>query len=66
MDTDPQHLTEPSYSGCEWSALERLAGHEDWVSCLDTVQAEQGALLLASGGQDSTIRYAHSHIHHEN
>ena len=37
--------------------LERLSGHEDWVTSLDTVVMDN-SLLLASGGQDSTIRSA--------
>ena len=39
----------------EYAPLLRLAGHEDWVRCLDTV-VQGGALLLASAGQDALIR----------
>jgi len=41
--------------GCEWNLLERLRGHDDWVTSVDTVQT-QNSLLVASASQDSTIR----------
>jgi len=41
--------------GCEWDLLERLRGHDDWVTSVDTVQT-QNSLLVASASQDSTIR----------
>ncbi|XP_043201794.1 probable elongator complex protein 2 isoform X2 [Amphibalanus amphitrite] len=39
----------------EYTPLLRLAGHEDWVRCLDTVVLGD-TLLLASAGQDAIIR----------
>lgn len=44
-----------SYSGKEWRVLERLEGHEDWITNLDAVILGDN-LLVASGSQDSTIR----------
>ncbi|XP_037073825.1 probable elongator complex protein 2 [Pollicipes pollicipes] len=44
----------PGEDGAYAAAL-RLVGHEDWVRCLD-VAVVGGDLLLASGGQDATIR----------
>ncbi|XP_046737679.1 probable elongator complex protein 2 [Diprion similis] len=36
--------------------VQSLAGHEDWVRCLDFTFDNDGDVLLASGSQDSMIR----------
>ena len=33
-----------------------MAGHEDWVRCLDSVPDPRGGVVVASGGQDTYVR----------
>eukprot|EP00088_Acartia_fossae_P049297 TRINITY_DN5423_c0_g1_i6.p1 TRINITY_DN5423_c0_g1~~TRINITY_DN5423_c0_g1_i6.p1 ORF type:complete len:802 (-),score=139.46 TRINITY_DN5423_c0_g1_i6:13-2394(-) len=40
----------------EFSVLERLKGHEDWVTQVDTVELSEDTVLVATAGQDSIVR----------
>ena len=33
-----------------------MAGHEDWVRCLDSAPDPRGGVVVASGGQDTYVR----------
>ena len=33
-----------------------MAGHEDWVRCLDSVADPRGGVVVASGGQDTYVQ----------
>ena len=42
-----------------------MAGHEDWVRCLDSVPDPRGGVVVASGVLDSVVSFTSLHVDKE-
>ncbi|XP_059476492.1 elongator complex protein 2 [Neocloeon triangulifer] len=45
-----------SFENGQFIKKDSLVGHEDWITCLDSVSTENGDLFICSGSQDTFVR----------
>jgi len=57
LDTDQDLITnqQETKQQNDWNVLERLRGHDDWITSINSIEIS-GGLLVASASHDSTIR----------